>query len=74
MMSDICPNIYQLCILLRNFRSNLSAMIFEPKNMMKSLSEDIIILKLSEYNYCRETGIKPKLILFWFCDTVAFLK
>ena len=49
--------------------------MFEPENIMKSLSGDMIIPKFGEYEYMNiEKGSKPEHILFWVCDIVAVFK
>ena len=48
--------------------------MFEPENIMKSLSGDMILPKFGEYKYYHETGSKPEHILFWVRDTVAVFK
>ena len=48
--------------------------MFEPENIMKSLNSNMILTKFGEYRYYHETGSKPKHILFWVHDTVAFFK
>ena len=46
--------------------------MFEPENIMKSLSGDMILLKFGEYTYNNmEKGSKPEHVLFWVRDTVA---
>ena len=74
MMSDIGLNIYQLRILLRILRNKLGATMFEPKNIMKMLSEDMILPKFGEYKYYYEIGSKPAHILFRVRDTVSVFK
>ena len=44
------------------------------ENIMKSLSGDMILPKLSDYKYYHETRSKPEHILFWIHDTVAIFK
>ena len=46
MKSDVDFNISQLRIILKILRNKLGAQIFEPKYMMKTLSGDMIIMKL----------------------------
>ena len=49
--------------------------MFEPENIMKSLSGDMILLKFGEYKYNNiEKGSKPEHFLCWICDTVAIFK
>ena len=74
MMSDVGLNISQLCILLRILRNKLGAKIFEPENIMKSLSGDMILPKFGEYKYYNEIGSKPEHILFQIRDTVTIFK
>ena len=50
-MSDVGLNISQLYILLRILRNKLSAKMFEPENIMKILSGDMIFPKFGEYKY-----------------------
>ena len=73
MMSDVGLNISQLRILLRILRNKLGAKTFEPENIMKSLSGDMILPKFGEYKYYHETRSKPEHILLWVRDTIAFL-
>ena len=47
-MSDGGLNISQLRILLRILRNKLGAKMFEPENVMTSLSGDIILPKFGE--------------------------
>ena len=65
---------FQLRILRRILRNKLGAKMFEPENIMKSLSGDVIIPKFGKYIYYHETGSKPEHILFWFRDYVAVFK
>ena len=65
---------FQLSFLLRILRNKLGAKFFEPENIMKSLSGDMILLKFGEYKYYHEVGSKPEYILFWIRDTVAVFK
>ena len=74
MTSDIGLNISQLRILLRILHNELGTKIFEPKNIMKSLSGDMILPNFGEYKYYHETRSKHEHILFWICDTVAVFK
>ena len=74
MMSGVGLNISQLRILLRILRDKLGAKIFEPENIMKSLSGDMILPKFGEYKYYNEIGSKPEHILFWIRDTVTVFK
>ena len=46
----------------------------KTENIMKNLSEDVIISKFGEYNYHHETGFKLDLVIFWVRDTVAIFK
>ena len=72
MMSDVGLNISQLRILLRILRNKLGAKMFEPENIMKSLSGDMTLPKFGEYKYNNmEKGTKDELILFSVCDTFA---
>ena len=49
--------------------------MFEPENIMKNLSGDMIVPKFGEYKYINmEKESKPDLILFWVRDTVAVFK
>ena len=73
-MSDVGQNISRLRIFLRILRNKFGAKIFEPENIMKSLSGDMILLKFGEYKYYHEVGSKPEYILFWIRDTVAVFK
>ena len=50
LMSDVGLNISQLRILLRILRNKLGAKMFEPGNIMKRLSGDMIVPKFGEYN------------------------
>ena len=60
LMSDVGLNISQLRILLRILRNKLGAKMCEPKNIMKSLSGDMIVPKFGEYKYNNmEKGTKP---------------
>ena len=71
MMSDVDLNISQLRIFLRILRNELGAKkMFEPENIMKSLSGDMIPPKFGEYKYYYDEESKPELILFWVRDTV----
>ena len=75
MMSDVGLNISQLRILLRILRNKLGAKMFEPENIMKNLSGDMILPKFGEYKYYHETGSKPEHIIFWVGDVgVLFTK
>ena len=75
MMSDVGLNISQLRILLRILRNKLGAKMFEPENVMTSLSGDMILPKFGEYKYNNmEKETKPEHILFWVRDTVAVFK
>ena len=74
MMSGVGLNILQSRILLRILINKLGAKKFEPENMMKSLSGDMIIPKFGEYINYHETGTKPKIILFWIRDAVDIFK
>ena len=51
MTSDVGLNISQLRILLRILRNKLGTQMFEPENIMKSLSGDMILPKFGEYKY-----------------------
>ena len=65
LMSEVGLNISQLRILLRILRNKLGAKIFEPENIMKSLSGDMILPKFGEYKYNNmEKGNKSENILF----------
>ena len=49
--------------------------MFEPENIIKSLSGDMILPKFGEYKYNNmEKGSKPEHILFWVRDNVAIFK
>ena len=49
--------------------------MFEPENIIKSLSGDMILPKFGEHKYnIMEKGSKPEHILIWGHDTVAVLK
>ena len=48
--------------------------MFEPKYLMKALSDDMILSEFIEYNYYHEARSKPELILFWVRDSVAVYK
>ena len=74
MISDIGLNISSLRILLRILRNKLGAKMFEPENVMKNLSGDMILPKFGDYKYYNETGSKPEDILFWIRDYVAVFK
>ena len=59
-MSDVGLNIFQLRILLRILRNKSGAKMFEPENIMKSLSGDMILPKFGEQKYNNlEKGSKP---------------
>ena len=65
LMSDVGLNISKLRILLRILRNKLGAKMFEPENIMKSLSGDMILPKFGEYKYNNiEKGSKPERTLF----------
>ena len=49
LMSDVGINISQLRILLRILCNKLGAKMFEPENIMKSLSRDVVLPKFGEY-------------------------
>ena len=75
LMSDIGLIISQLHILLRILRNKLGAKIFEPENIMKNLSGDMILPKFGEYKYNNmKKGTKPEVVLFWVRDTVVVFK
>ena len=74
MMNDVGLNIYRLRILLRILRNKLGAIFFEPENIMKNLSGDMILPKFGEYKYYNESGSKAEHILFWIHDSVAVFK
>ena len=74
MVSDVGLNISRLRIFLRILRNKFGAKFFEPENIMKSLSGDMVLLKFGEYNYYHEIGSKPEHILFWIRDIVAIFK
>ena len=74
MISDLSHNTSQLHILLRILRHKLGAKMFEPKNMMKSLSGDMILPKFGEYKYYNEIGSKPEHIYFGFVILLLFLR
>ena len=69
MMSDVGLNISQFRILLRILRNKLGAKMFEPENIMKNFSGDMILPKFGEYKYYTESGTKPEHILFWIRDS-----
>ena len=48
--------------------------MFEPENIIKSISWDMILPKFGEYKYYYETGKKPEHILLWVCENVAIFK
>ena len=75
LMSDVGLNIYQLRILLGIIRNKSGAKMFEPENIMKSLSGDMILPKFGEYKYNNmEKGSKLEHILFWVRDAVAVFR
>ena len=75
LMSDVELNVSQLRILFRILRNKLGAKMFEPENVMLSLSGDMILPKFGEYKYNNmKKGTKPEHILFWVCDTVTAFK
>ena len=74
MMSDIGLNISHLRIFLRILRNKLGAKMFEPENIIKSFSGNMILPNFGEYKYYHEIGIKPEHILFQIRDTVAIFK
>ena len=75
LMSDVGINISQLRILLRILRYKLGAKTFEPENIMKSLSGDIILPKFGEYKYNNmEKEVNLNSFKFWVCDTIAVFK
>ena len=43
--------------------------MFEPENIMKNFSGDMILPKFGEYKYYTESGTKPEHILFWIRDS-----
>ena len=51
LMSDVGFNICQLRILLRILGSKFGPKMFEPENIIKSLSGDMILPKFGEYKY-----------------------
>ena len=51
LISNVGLNISQLQILLRILRNKLGAKMFEPENVMISLSGDMILSKFGEYKY-----------------------
>ena len=60
---------------IRILRNKLGAKMFEPENVMTSLSGDMILPKFGEYKYNNmEKGAKPEHILFWVRDTIAVFK
>ena len=73
-MSDVGLNISQLRILLRILRNKLGAKMFEPENIMKILSRDMVLPQFGEYKYYHEIESKPEHISFWIRDTVAVFK
>ena len=64
MMSDVGINVSQLHIFLRILRNKFGTKMFEPENIMKSLSIDMILPKFGEYKYYNKIGSKPEHILF----------
>ena len=49
--------------------------MFEPENVMTSLSGDMILPKFGEYKYNNmEKGTKPEHILFGFAILLLFLR
>ena len=74
LMSGVGLNISQLRILLRILRNKLGAIFFEPENIMKSLSGDMMLPKFGEYKYYNKTGSKAKHILFSNRDFVTIFK
>ena len=75
LMSDVILNISQLHILLRMLRNKLSSKIFEPDNIMKGLSGDMILPKFGEYEYNNMLkGSKPEHIYFGFVILLLFLR
>ena len=49
--------------------------MFEPENIIKSLSGDMILPMFGEYKYNNmKKGSKPEHILFWVRDNVAIFK
>ena len=73
-MSDVGLDIYQLRIIIRILRNKLGAKMFEPENIIKSLSGDMILPKFGEYKYYHEEGNESEYILLWVCDTVDIFK
>ena len=74
MMSNVGLNISQLHIILRILRDKLGANVFEPENIIKILSGDMILPKFGEYKYCNEIGSKSEHILFWIRDTKIIIQ
>ena len=64
MGNDVGLYISQLRIFLRILRNRLGANMFEPENIMKSLSGDMILPKFGEYKYYHEIGSKPEHFFF----------
>ena len=48
--------------------------MFEPENIMKRFSGNMILPKFGEYKYYTETERKTINILFWIRDSVAVFK
>ena len=75
LMSDIGLNISQLRILLRILRNKLGEKIFEPENIMKSLSGNMILPKFGEYKYNNmEKGSNLNTFYFGFVILLLFLR
>ena len=74
MMSDVGLNISQLRILFRILRSKLGAKMFEPENIMKSLSGDMILPKFCEYKYNTEKEVNLDTFYFGFVILLLFLR
>ena len=74
MMSGVGLNISQLRILLRMLRNKLGAKLFEPENIMKSLSGDIILPKFSEYKHDNEKEVNLNTFYFGLVILLLFLR
>ena len=73
-MIDVGLDIYQLRILVRILRNNLGANIFEPEQMMKSLSGVMIIPKFGEYILIMKLELNLNLFYFGFVIMLLFLR
>ena len=74
MISDVDLNISQLRILLRILCNKLSTKMFEPENIMKSLSGDIILPKFSEYKHDNEKEVNLNTFYFGLVILLLFLR